>query len=89
MRASELADGLGVHLVCAFVDPSGYLAEFDTPGRQHRRLGNRRRRSDKKRARVNALRFSLNQFDYEGKDTSVAYEPDPLIARRVRDAVGD
>ena len=28
-RASELADGLGVHLVCAFVDPSGFLAEFD------------------------------------------------------------
>ncbi|RAM35415.1 universal stress protein [Arthrobacter globiformis] len=28
-RASELADGLDVHLVCAFVDPSGYLAEFD------------------------------------------------------------
>ncbi|MFC9353204.1 universal stress protein [Arthrobacter sp. NPDC057013] len=27
--AAELADGLGVHLVCAFVDPSGYLAEFD------------------------------------------------------------
>jgi len=27
--ASELADGLGVHLICAFVDPSGYLAEFE------------------------------------------------------------
>jgi nucleotide-binding universal stress UspA family protein len=31
-RATELADGLGVHLVCAFVDPSGYLAEFDAVG---------------------------------------------------------
>lgn len=31
-RATELADGLGVHLVCAFVDPSGYLAEFDAAG---------------------------------------------------------
>lgn len=28
-RAAQLADGLDVHLVCAFVDPSGYLAEFD------------------------------------------------------------
>jgi nucleotide-binding universal stress UspA family protein len=32
VRATELADGLGVHLVCAFVDPSGYLAEFDAAG---------------------------------------------------------
>ncbi|MFP3461101.1 polyphosphate kinase 2 [Arthrobacter globiformis] len=45
--------------------------------------------NDKKRARVNALRFFLNQFDYDGKDTSVVYEPDPLIVRRGRDAVGD
>ncbi|WP_087871741.1 universal stress protein [Arthrobacter globiformis] len=27
--AAGLADGLGVHLICAFVDPSGYLAEFE------------------------------------------------------------
>jgi polyphosphate kinase len=45
--------------------------------------------NDKKRGRVNALRFFLNQFDYEGKDISVVYEPDPLIVRRGRDAVGD
>ncbi|MDQ0866945.1 polyphosphate kinase 2 [Arthrobacter globiformis] len=45
--------------------------------------------NDKKRGRVNAMRFFLNQFDYEGKDTSVVYEPDPLIVRRGRDAVGD
>ena len=45
--------------------------------------------NDKKRARINALRFFLNQFDYTGKDTSVVYEPDPLIVRRGRDAVGD
>jgi hypothetical protein len=27
--AAGLAEGLGVHLICAFVDPSGYLAEFE------------------------------------------------------------
>ncbi|EMY35124.1 polyphosphate kinase 2 family protein [Arthrobacter crystallopoietes BAB-32] len=45
--------------------------------------------NDKKRGRINAMRFFLNQFDYEDKDTSVVYEPDPLIVRRGRDAVGD
>ena len=45
--------------------------------------------NDKKRARVNAMRFFLNQFDYEDKDSSVVYEPDPLIVRRGREAVGD
>jgi polyphosphate kinase 2 len=47
------------------------------------------RSNDKKRARLNALRFFLNQFDYEDKDVSVIYPPDPLIVRRGRDAVGD
>ena len=45
--------------------------------------------NDKKRARINALRYFLNQFDYEDKDTSVVYDADPLIVRRGRDAVGD
>ncbi|WP_231446182.1 polyphosphate kinase 2 [Brevibacterium zhoupengii] len=45
--------------------------------------------NDKKRARLNALRYFLNQFDYEDKDTSVVYEPDPIIVRRGRDAVDD
>ncbi|NMR30448.1 polyphosphate kinase 2 [Crystallibacter degradans] len=45
--------------------------------------------NDKKRGRINAMRFFLNQFDYEDKDTSVVYEPDPLIVRRGREAVGD
>ncbi len=45
--------------------------------------------NDKKRARVNAMRFFLNQFDYEDRDSSVVYEPDPLIVRRGREAVGD
>ena len=45
--------------------------------------------NDKKRARLNAMRYFLNQFDYEDKDTSVVYEADPLLVRRGRDAVGD
>ncbi|GAA1395768.1 polyphosphate kinase 2 [Luteococcus peritonei] len=44
--------------------------------------------NDKKRARINAMRFFLNQFDYEGKDTSVVHEPDPLIVTRGRDTLG-
>ncbi len=47
------------------------------------------RSNDKKRARLNAMRAFLNQFDYEGRDDSVVYEPDPLIVKRGRDAVGD
>jgi polyphosphate kinase len=45
--------------------------------------------NDKKRGRINAIRFFLNQFDYDDKDTSVVYDPDPLIVRRGREAVGD
>ena len=45
--------------------------------------------NDKKRARLNAMRFFLNQFDYEGKDNSVVFEPDPIIVRRGREAVDD
>lgn len=45
--------------------------------------------NDKKRARLNAMRYFLNQFDYEDKDPSVVYEPDPLLVRRGRDAVDD
>lgn len=47
------------------------------------------RSNDKKRARINAMRAFLNQFDYEGKDHSVVYDPDPLIVRRGRDALDD
>jgi len=47
------------------------------------------RSNDKKRARINAMRTFLNQFDYEGRDNSVVYDPDPLIVRLGRDAVGD
>ncbi|MEW1964048.1 polyphosphate kinase 2 [Micrococcus sp. NPDC078436] len=47
------------------------------------------RSNDKKRARLNAMRYFLTQFEYEGKDHEVVGEPDSLIIRRGRDAVGD
>jgi len=47
------------------------------------------RSNDKKRARLNAMRYFLTQFEYEGKDHEVVGTPDPLIIRRGRDAVGD
>ncbi|MGD7732016.1 polyphosphate kinase 2 [Propionibacteriaceae bacterium G57] len=47
------------------------------------------RSNDKKRARLNAMRFFLNQFDYEGRDDSVVYDPDPLIVQRGRESVQD
>ncbi|WP_147050865.1 polyphosphate kinase 2, partial [Kocuria flava] len=34
--------------------------------------------NDKKRARVNAMRYFLDQFDYEDKDPEVVHAPDPL-----------
>ena len=45
--------------------------------------------NDKKRARLNAMRHFLSQFEYEDKDHEVVGTPDPLIVRRGRDAVGD
>ncbi|MCT1458858.1 polyphosphate kinase 2 [Aestuariimicrobium sp. p3-SID1156] len=45
--------------------------------------------NDKKRARLNAMRFFLNQFQYEGRDDSVVYPPDPLIVQRGRDSIAD
>ena len=47
------------------------------------------RSNDNKRARLNAIRYFLSQFEYEGKDHEVVGTPDPLIVRRGRDAVGD
>ena len=35
------------------------------------------------------MRAFLNQFDYEGKDHSVVYDPDPLIVRRGRESYDD
>jgi polyphosphate kinase 2 (PPK2 family) len=38
--------------------------------------------NDKKRARINAMRFFLHQFDYADKNTDVVYQPDPLLVTR-------
>jgi polyphosphate kinase len=45
--------------------------------------------NDKKRARINAMRFFLDQFDYEGKDPSVVHPADPLLVQRGRDSIKD
>ena len=45
--------------------------------------------NDKKRARINAMRFFLNQFDYANKDTSVVHPPDPLIVQRSINSIVD
>ena len=45
--------------------------------------------SDKKRARINAMRFFLNRFDYEDKDPAVVYPADPKIVQRARDQIKD
>lgn len=47
------------------------------------------RSNDKKRARLNAMRYFLSQFSYDGKDEDVIGEVDPLIVQRGRDTVGD
>ena len=47
------------------------------------------RSNDKKRARLNAMRYFLCQFSYEGKDEDVIDEVDPLIVQRGRETVGD
>ncbi|MGZ5392629.1 MAG: polyphosphate kinase 2 [Mycobacterium sp.] len=38
--------------------------------------------NDKKRARVNAMRYVLSKFDYDNKDHEVVSRPDPLIVGR-------
>jgi polyphosphate kinase 2 (PPK2 family) len=45
--------------------------------------------NDKKRARINAMRFFLNQFDYEDKDPTVVYPADPKIVKRAREQIKD
>ncbi len=40
---------------------------------------------DKKRARINAMRFILNQLDYPNKDEKLTLAPDPLIVGSARD----
>jgi len=38
--------------------------------------------NDKKRARINAMRYVLSKFDYDNKDLDVVGRPDPLIVGR-------
>jgi polyphosphate kinase 2 len=45
--------------------------------------------NDKKRARLNAMRYFLSQFDYDDKDASAVGTADPKLVRRGRDSVGD
>ena len=45
--------------------------------------------NDKKRGRINAIRFFLNQFDYEGKDSQVVFTPDRKVVSRGRKTEGD
>jgi len=45
--------------------------------------------NDKKRARLNAMRAFLNQFEYEGKDPDIVYAADPLIVARAKHTKGD
>jgi len=40
------------------------------------------RSNDKKRARINAMRYLLAKADYDDKDHQVVGEPDPLIVGR-------
>ncbi|MEA4943901.1 MAG: polyphosphate kinase 2 [Propionicimonas sp.] len=47
------------------------------------------RSNDKKRARLNAIRYFLSQFEYQDKDHAVVDQVDPLIVSRARDTVGD
>lgn len=45
--------------------------------------------NDKKRARLNAMRFVLNKFDYANKDPEIVGETDPLLVGRARDVIGE
>ncbi|WP_410873144.1 polyphosphate kinase 2 [Nocardia sp. A7] len=44
--------------------------------------------NDKKRARLNAMRYVLSGFDYENKDFEVVGTADPQIVGRGRDVIG-
>jgi polyphosphate kinase len=45
--------------------------------------------NDKKRARINAMRYFLSRVDYEDKVHEVVMAPDPALVTRGIDAVGD
>jgi polyphosphate kinase 2 len=44
--------------------------------------------NDKKRARIEAMRHVLSQFDYPNKDPEIARDPDPLIVGAAADLFG-
>src|SRR4051812_22811257 len=45
--------------------------------------------NDKKRARVEAMRYVLSRFDYEGKDLDVVGTPDPRVVGTAADVLED
>ena len=45
--------------------------------------------NDKKRARINAMRYFLNKYDYPDKDPQVVFDPDPKIVKRGKETAGD
>ena len=45
--------------------------------------------NDKKRARLEAMRYFLSRFEYANKDESVVGAPDPRLVTRGIDAIGD
>jgi polyphosphate kinase 2 len=45
--------------------------------------------NDKKRARINAMKHFLSQFDYDRKNDAVVGQPDPQLVTRGIEAVGD
>ncbi|MCQ4120805.1 polyphosphate kinase 2 [Rhodococcus tibetensis] len=45
--------------------------------------------NDKKRARINAMKYVLSLFDYENKDTGVVGSADPLVVGRASQVIGE
>jgi polyphosphate kinase 2 (PPK2 family) len=45
--------------------------------------------NDKKRARLNAMRYVLSNFEYENKDHELVGSADPLIVGRATDLLGE
>ena len=45
--------------------------------------------NDKKRARINAMRYVLSKFEYTNKDHELVGEVDENIVKRGRDQIGD
>ncbi|GAB4013467.1 polyphosphate kinase 2 [Nocardioides ultimimeridianus] len=45
--------------------------------------------NDKKRARINAMRYFLSTVEYDGKDDALVGQADPLIVKRAKRAEGD